>query len=31
MDNKLNKGEIVTYTSPDGIISLDVKLEENTI
>ena len=30
MDN-MNKGEIVIYTSPDGNVSLDVKLEENTI
>ncbi len=30
MENQ-NKGEIVIYKSPDGNISLDVKLEENTI
>ena len=31
MEENLSKGKIVIYTSPDGIVSLDVKLEQNTI
>ena len=31
MDKELQKGEIVIYTSEDGTISLDTKLENNTI
>ena len=31
MENNFNKGEIVIYTSADGSISLDAKLEEETI
>lgn len=31
MDENLNKGEIVIYTSEDGSISLDTKLENDTI
>ncbi len=30
MEN-LNKGEIIIYTSADGAVSLDVKLEQDTI
>ena len=30
MEN-LNKGEIIIYTSADGSVSLDVKLEQDTI
>ena len=31
MDNKQSRGEIIIYTSDDGKISLDTKLENNTI
>lgn len=31
MEDNLNKGEIVIYTSTDGSVSLDVKLEQDTI
>lgn len=31
MDNELQKGEIIIYTSEDGSISLDTKLENDTI
>jgi len=31
MDNELSKGEIVIYTSEDGNVSLDTKLENDTI
>ena len=31
MDKNKSKGEIIIYTSEDGKISLDTKLENNTI
>ena len=31
MDNKFQKGEIIIYTSEDGSVSLDTKLENDTI
>ena len=31
MDKELQKGEIIIYTSEDGSISLDTKLENDTI
>ena len=31
MENQFQKGEIVIYTSEDGSISLDTKLENDTI
>ena len=31
MDNNKSKGEIVIYTSDDGKVSLDTKLENDTI
>ena len=31
MDKELQKGEIIIYTSEDGTISLDTKLENDTI
>ena len=31
MDKQLPKGEIIIYTSEDGSISLDTKLENDTI